>query len=62
MKRYLKVEILIEVSFLNSNLVEADFTASNILNANFEGSNLSNAIWTDGTKCGLESIGLCKKK
>ena len=53
---------LIEASFLNSNLVEADFTASNILNANFEGANLNNAIWTDGTKCSLESIGLCKKK
>ena len=53
---------LIGASFKNSLLVESDFTAANILNANFEGANLNNAIWTDGTKCGLESIGLCKKK
>ena len=53
---------LIGASFKNSNLVEADFTAANILNANFEGANLNNATWTDGTKCSLESIGLCKKK
>ena len=42
--------------------MEADLTASNILDADFTGSNLNNAIWTDGTKCSLESIGLCKKK
>ena len=53
---------LIGVSFKNSNLMEADFTASNILDADFTGSNLNNAIWTDGSRCGLESIGLCKKQ
>ena len=52
---------LIGASFKNSNLVEADFTAANILNANFEGANLNNAIWADGAKCSLGSIGLCKK-
>ena len=52
---------LIEVNFKDSNLVEADFTAANITNANFEGSNLNNTIWVDGKKCGLGSIGECKK-
>ena len=52
---------LIEVNFNNSNLFEADFTGANILNANFEGSNLNNAIWIDGEKCILGSIGKCFK-
>ena len=49
------------MNFKNSNLVESDFTAANILEANFEGANLNNATWVDGKKCGLESIGQCKK-
>ena len=53
---------LIGASFKNSLLVESDFTAANILNANFEGANLNNATWVDGSRCGLESIGLCKKQ
>ena len=52
---------LIEANFTNSNLFEADFTSSNILNAKFEGANLNNAIWTDGAKCGPNSIGECIK-
>ena len=51
---------LIESNFKNSNLFEADFTGANILNANFEGANLNNAIWIDGKKCNLGSIGQCK--
>ena len=50
---------LIETNFSNSNLFEADFTGANILNANFEGANLNNAIWVDGKKCNLGSIGKC---
>ena len=52
---------LIEVNFKNSNLIEANFTSSNINGANFEGANLNNAIWTDGSVCGVESIGKCNK-
>ena len=52
---------LIETNFNNSNLFEADLTGANILNANFEGANLNNAIWIDGTKCLLGSIGKCNK-
>ena len=51
---------LIEANFQYSNLIEADFTSANILNANFEGANLNNAVWTDGKKCGQNSIGVCK--
>ena len=52
---------LIETNFTNSNLFEADLTGANILNANFEGANLNNAIWIDGAKCSLGSIGKCNK-
>jgi uncharacterized protein YjbI with pentapeptide repeats len=52
---------LIETNFNNSNLFEADLTGANILNANFEGANLNNAIWIDGIKCKLGSIGMCVK-
>ena len=52
---------LIEVNFKDSNLFEADFTGSNITNANFEGANLNTAIWIDGKKCSLGSIGKCNK-
>ena len=52
---------LIETNFSNSNLFEADLTGANILNANFEGANLNNAIWIDGSKCSLGSIGQCAK-
>jgi uncharacterized protein YjbI with pentapeptide repeats len=52
---------LIETNFSNSNLFEADLTGANILNANFEGANLNNAVWIDGTKCSLGSIGKCAK-
>ena len=56
-----KAASLIEANFTNANLFESDFTGSNILNANFEGANLNNATWSDGKKCGLDSIGQCKK-
>ena len=52
---------LIEANFTNANLYEADFTSANILNAVFEGANLNNATWTNGEKCGFDSIGACKK-
>ena len=52
---------LIETNFSNSNLFEADLTGANILNSNFEGANLNNAIWIDGLKCNLGSIGECIK-
>ena len=57
-----KAASLIEANFTNANLFESDFTGSNILNANFEGANLNNATWSDGKKCGLDSIGKCKSK
>ena len=50
---------LIDANFQNANLVEANFVSSNITNANFDGANLNGAIWTDGKKCGLNSIGKC---
>ena len=50
-----------KTNFKDINLFEANFTAANITNANFEGSNLNNATWADGKKCGLGSIGECKK-
>ena len=56
-----KAASLIEANFMNANLFEAEFTGSNILNANFDGANLNNATWTDGIKCGVGSIGKCKK-
>ena len=52
---------LIEANFKNANLMEANLTSANILNVNFEGANLNGAIWTDGSKCGVNSIGECKK-
>ncbi len=52
---------LIETNFQNSNLLEANFTSSNITNANFDGANLNGAIWTNGEKCGPNSIGVCNK-
>ena len=51
---------LVGTIFKNSNMFEADLTGANILNAIFEGANLNNAIWTNGKKCKLESIGKCK--
>ena len=51
---------LIEANFQNANLIEADFSSANITNANFDGANLNNATWTDGNKCGQDSIGVCK--
>ena len=50
---------LIDANFQNANLVEANFVSSNITNANFDGANLNGAIWTDGKKCGINSIGKC---
>ena len=53
---------LIATIFKDSNLYESDFTGANIINANFEGANLNYAIWIDGKKCGLGSIGKCVKE
>ena len=52
---------LIEANFQNANLIEADLSSANISNANFDGANLNNATWTDGKKCGSDSIGKCNK-
>ena len=51
---------LIGTELKNANLFEADLTSANITSANFENTNLNNAIWTDGRKCGKDSIGICK--
>ena len=56
-----KAASLIETSFKNSNLFGANLTSANLLNANFEGANLNEVIWTDGKKCGTNSIGKCNK-
>ena len=37
-----------------------DLNGTYIPNANFEGANLNNAVWSDGKKCFLGSIGECK--
>jgi len=52
---------LIEANFKNANLMEANFTSANLTNASFEGANLNGATWTDGKKCGTNSIGTCNK-
>ena len=52
---------LIEANFKNANLMEANFTSANLTNASFEGANLNGATWTDGKKCGTNSIGICNK-
>ena len=50
-----------ESSFFRANLYEAILEGENFECSNFESANLNNATWSDGTKCGLESIGLCNK-
>ena len=52
---------LIDANFQNANLMEANFVSSNVTNANFDGANLNGVTWTDGKKCGLNSIGKCNK-
>ena len=52
---------LIDANFKNANLMEANFSSANLTNASFEGANLNGATWTDGKKCGTNSIGICKK-
>ena len=52
---------LIETNFKNANLMEANFLSANLTNASFEGANLNGATWTDGKKCGTNSIGICNK-
>ena len=46
-------------SFKGANLYAANLLGANIAGAIFEEANLSNAIWVDGTKCSLGSIGTC---
>jgi uncharacterized protein YjbI with pentapeptide repeats len=44
-----------------TNLSNANLSAADITGANLSGARLSMTIWTDGTKCGSESIGTCIK-
>ena len=46
-------------SFKGANLFEVNLLGANIANANFEEANLSHAIWIDGRKCALGSVGQC---
>jgi len=52
--------VLINVNFHKSDLQYINLTGSTLRNANFSNANLSNAIWIDGRKCGLNSIGVCR--
>jgi uncharacterized protein YjbI with pentapeptide repeats len=40
-------------------LYEANLLGANISGAVFDEANLSSAIWVDGKKCALGSIGVC---
>ena len=53
--RYLSI-----ISFKGANLYEANLLGANISGAIFDEANLSNAIWIDGKKCALGSIGSCQ--
>jgi uncharacterized protein YjbI with pentapeptide repeats len=44
-----------------ANLSDANLTYANLTGADLTGADLSGAIWTDGTKCGDNSTGECKK-
>ena len=50
---------LFMASFKGANLFEVNLTGANIINAVFDEANLSNAIWVDGKKCALGSVGKC---
>ena len=45
---------------VKGDLYEANLLGANISGAVFEEANLSNAIWVDGKKCSLGSIGTCQ--
>ena len=45
--------------FKGANLYEANLLGANISGAVFDEANLSSAIWVDGKKCALGSIGTC---
>lgn len=44
----------------NADLQYANFKNSNIASASLKNADLSFAIWTDGKKCGAESVSVCK--
>ncbi len=44
-----------------ANLTGANLSYANLSGANLTGANLTGALWTDGTKCGEDSTGECKK-
>ena len=48
-----------QYSNCNNTIFEVNFTGANIINAVFDEANLSNAIWVDGKKCALGSVGKC---
>ncbi len=52
---------LTSANLSNANLYGANLTSANLSNANLGGANLSWAIWTDKSRCGVGSIGMCKK-
>ena len=51
---------LFGATFKGANLYEANLLGANISGAIFDEANLSNAIWIDGKKCALGSIGSCQ--
>ena len=51
---------LFGATFKGANLYEANLLGANISGAMFDEANLSNAIWIDGKKCALGSIGSCQ--
>ena len=51
---------LFGATFKGANLYEANLLGANVSSAIFDEANLSNAIWIDGKKCALGSIGSCQ--
>lgn len=50
---------LSEAKLNQANLSYANFRDANILTTDFSNARLDNAIWIDGRKCGVNSIGAC---
>ena len=52
---------LLNVNFSKALMTEVDLTGANIQGAVFDQTLLGNAIFPDGTKCAVDSVGECKK-